>query len=443
MKPSVLTLVLASLRAEEPVSVAASEAATVLATDLPVARRPSDGQPVVPASGVTGSLRAHAERSLGMPEVLDLFGGPDGKGGLIPSLLRVLGTWTSPPEGAQSLEPVVRSQTAVDRLTGAGRTRSLRSREHLPGGTSVHALMLLVDAEPEAVSELRQLLGSWRPRLGGAHGTGHGTCTVQALHALTLDLADPSDLAMWLGLDGPEGADVVRRRGTAWPANQDDGSTLTRRVDIAVSLPGDVRVGTGSSSAAAQGEPEAADLAVDDEDRPVLPASSLRGVLRSRAELIIRSLGHDCCTGFGAPCVPRCLACRIFGHTGQRGTLRTIDAPLESPSVRSVPHVAVDRFTGGAMRGGLFTERVASNTSAVLSVDIEQGPLADVAYALVCQVALDIDDGFVGLGHASRRGLGAASLPEHARAACREGASALAALVDAAAAATRDEETPT
>jgi hypothetical protein len=91
------------------------------------------------------------------------------------------------------------------------------------------------------------------------------------------------------------------------------------------------------------------------------------------------------------------------------------------------------------MRGGLFTERVASHTSAQLTVEIKEGPLYEVIHALVCQAMLDVDDGFVGFGHATRRGLGAASLAEHTRTACRDGTSNLAELVDAAVAAGRDE----
>ena len=116
-----------------------------------------------------------------------------------------------------------------------------------------------------------------------------------------------------------------------------------------------------------------------------------------------------------------------------------LDAPLEAPATRAVPHVAIDRFTGGAMRGGLFTETVASQTSTVLTVEIDEGPLADVAEALVRQAALDLDDGYLGLGHATRRGLGAASLADEARTRCRERTSNLAELVDSAVAATVEE----
>ena len=230
MKPAVLTLVLASLRAEEPVSVAASEAAGLLGTDLPVARRPTDGEPVVPATGVTGSLRAHAAQSMSTAEVTALFGGPD-HDTLAPSLVRVLGTWTKPPPGRDQLAPVLRSQTAVDRTTGAGRTRSLRSREHLPVGTVVTTLIMLVDATHDLVGSLQQLLGTWRPLLGGARGSGHGACSVSALHALTLDLGVTADLATWLELDGPTGADVVRRRGVSWARNQQDPIPSVRRVE--------------------------------------------------------------------------------------------------------------------------------------------------------------------------------------------------------------------
>ncbi len=108
-----------------------------------------------------------------------------------------------------------------------------------------------------------------------------------------------------------------------------------------------------------------------------LPATSLRGALRSGAERILRTIAGPssasiACDPSGSPCrkpgpassagrgEPRaeppieswcCLACQVFGNTDFASRL-LIDVRREAGTSHRVPfdHLAIDRFTGGSAR---------------------------------------------------------------------------------------------
>ena len=133
-----------------------------------------------------------------------------------------------------------------------------------------------------------------------------------------------------------------------------------------------------------------------------IPGSSLRGVLRSHSERILRTVAMqhlgDQTAYFGSPqtivcdpheddtprlrrcdaCVPEtvdrrlarevqaavCPACRLFGSTLMGGKLLVSEAAPLRPeaygeSLKLLQHVAIDRFSGGASAQKLFNERPA------------------------------------------------------------------------------------
>ncbi|WP_027722140.1 RAMP superfamily CRISPR-associated protein [Maridesulfovibrio zosterae] len=116
------------------------------------------------------------------------------------------------------------------------------------------------------------------------------------------------------------------------------------------------------------------------DNKPHLPGTSLRGVFRSRAERILRTLGKDCCdpslTKDNKPdFLPdhmllscsgsknqECAACRVFGKTDWKSRVSFaggIYAGSSSSDERPVhDHVAIDRFHGGALDGAKFREQV-------------------------------------------------------------------------------------
>ncbi|WP_448593203.1 RAMP superfamily CRISPR-associated protein [Thermoflexus hugenholtzii] len=97
---------------------------------------------------------------------------------------------------------------------------------------------------------------------------------------------------------------------------------------------------------------------------PIVPATTVKGVLRHRAEVVLRGWGEPVCA---APdpsgmCLPPalCVVCQVFGNPRHPSPLRFTDArprPEERggaiPHLRS--HVALSRRRRSALEGRLFT----------------------------------------------------------------------------------------
>ena len=157
-------------------------------------------------------------------------------------------------------------------------------------------------------------------------------------------------------------------------------------------------------------------------DPIVLPGSSVRGALRSRASRIARTilaarrgsvddwpnigvhdqLAHD----------PD-LVQRLFGSTERRGALTVLDTLASSNgSTRLITHNAGDRWTGGVAGGTLYGEEVHDATwkNIVLELDLEVLFKDDnrrrAAWCLLGLVLAELAAGALPLGSRGTRGLG-------------------------------------
>jgi len=141
----------------------------------------------------------------------------------------------------------------------------------------------------------------------------------------------------------------------------------------------------------------------------VVPGSSLKGVLRTRAEYICRVLGLAACLD------QRCGDCRpcgLFGFTAVDGRARRARARIAVHAstivgavVRPRQHVALDRFTGDARPSALYTLDVVTDGVLRLRVDALD-VLAPGDVELLHAVLCDLDDGLVGIGARTTSGLG-------------------------------------
>ncbi len=417
-----VTLVDIALTATAGVSVAAPERATVKGkAELPVARDAWE-QPVVPASGLVGSLRA-AAAAHGVGVADRLFGAgigrdedEDGEATGCSSLVRALGTTTRLPTDA----PVQsRMQTAVDRTRGAAADRMLRRREHLPPGTQVHLYLAVENGSPEDVAHLRQLVAGWRPSLGGGRSTGLGRADVTSARMLVLDLDRQEDLTRWLAASGPTSFGA----GPGWQTIKVTALTglspgvLALEVDLVAAS--DLAVGTGEYVEVSPGR-KAAELSRAG-GRPLLPGSSWKGLLRSRCEFVLRSLEVQVCdsTSVAGTC-GTCPTCLLFGWTGRAGDTGAVAARAllvvhdslvqapdgSSPEEQVRDHVAIDRFTGGARSGALYSEQVVlPGAHLTLRVELPE-TVAGWALPLLWAVLADLHEGYLGVGHGTTRGLG-------------------------------------
>ncbi len=408
---------------DSPSAVSAPEARTAgsaLTASLPVAR---DGNnlPYVPAASLAGSLRAHAG-----PQAPLLFGelrqepDPDGRGQTrtvaVASAVRLLGTRTDLPIGTP--EPLVRRRTAIDRHSGAAAAATLHARELLPPGTTVTAWLRL-DGEAENAAALEALLASWQPRIGSGRTTGHGRATIRRITRRVLDLSTPAGRRHWLTQGGPQlfdGGSVILEGAATQPE---------RRVldhDLGFTVADALHVASGTAEHTGHRSTDRARHLRDHADRPLLPGSAWKGLLRSRCEFILRSLDQPACAG--TPGCGSCRVCAAFGHAaakggesaGLRGRLVFLDSPVLGPDGRSAStvhrnHVAIDRFTGGAHAGTLFTQEVVEDGHLVLTIldepaDPDAEPLDPVLRDVLLLALHDVHTGALGVGGGTTRGYG-------------------------------------
>lgn len=86
----------------------------------------------------------------------------------------------------------------------------------------------------------------------------------------------------------------------------------------------------------------------------VIPATTIKGVLRSRLEYLLRGLERKCC--FDQNCGD-CIACDIFGHPRRKSPLIFQDARCNG-TIRIRPGVKIDRKRRVALDRHLFSIEV-------------------------------------------------------------------------------------
>lgn len=218
---------------------------------------------------------------------------------------------------------------------------------------------------------------------------------------------------------------------------------ITARLVAAAAL----RVGAGGEEAA---QPAASDLPVilGADDRPFIPGASLRGVLRSQVERIVRALEDAYGDGLGA-CNPvaekewcitadamkalkgeargedepdrwlaeqvwerSCRVCRVFGSPWLASRVRISDLPLSGGSDGRIERrdgVSIHREKETVQNKYDF-EAVPAGTAFDLRITLEN--LKPAERGLVWLGLRELDDGHILLGGFKARGLGRAELQE-------------------------------
>lgn len=399
--------------------------------------RDGHGCPVLTGRSVKGALRAACQRfreehggAVGPTEreLRQLWGddGTRGAGSAAPLRASAITVHTVelPTEGYEGNEEhkvmlPTRMGNAIDRYWGSAGDTALFEHEYLPRGKEL-ALTITAEAGlpddvevpqgdvappgPEQVEKLFALIigliKDGRVAFGGRQNAGWGRVALSdSKKAWTLTNAEPGSragLEEWLSDAGGRSVDV---------APVDCGGSGRMRIEITWDSPTGILVaepqkdgpGEGADAGAADGAPEGADSEETKPARPlragpeetdpiVLPGSSVRGALRTRATRIARTIllaKKDPSTeadwsGAGVheqlaqdPSLVR----DLFGSTTHRGALTVLDtlAAEDGPN-RKVTHNAGDRWTGGVADGLLYSEEVYDSTwnSIVLELDLDR-----------------------------------------------------------------------
>ena len=310
-----------------------------------------------------------------------------------------------------------RHGVGIDRATGAASDGALYEHESLPRGTRFNIRITAEgrDAEkmeneqsegiPEpassgAVKKLLELivdvLTSDTVSLGGRTGSGQGKIRViePKLRRIsgTTDagtLTAPADILDALIGQDEEGTPIPLELG-GWALEEPARITIHWWSPTGVFIAEDRKLTRErQAKARAEGNPEAPEIteplrdpSVDWEDAQLLiPGTSIRGTLRSRASRIARTVlaargdleplaSHDIHEQIAAE--PN-LVRYMFGCTEYRGAVSVHDCRSVEHGTRvEVTHNAIDRWTGGVVDGGLFTEAVYLGTEwEPITIDID------------------------------------------------------------------------
>ncbi len=143
-----------------------------------------------------------------------------------------------------------------------------------------------------------------------------------------------------------------------------------------------------------------------------LPGSSFRGAVRHRCyEIAEIKYGKEKANN---------LLKSIFGYipdkdsekdsAGAAGKICCSEIYFENVSTKRVQHVAIDRFTGGALDGALFDEAPIWNSNLKFKVNITAAELTPLENELLCHSLLDLLSGRLPIGGGTNRGNGVVAL---------------------------------
>jgi CRISPR/Cas system CSM-associated protein Csm3 (group 7 of RAMP superfamily) len=246
----------------------------------------------------------------------------------------------------------------------------------------------------EAADEIERLVkaGIW---LGGATRSGYGQMACVALGREDLTL--PRDMARWTAI-------VTKDIGTesAIRTRPVEGSKVSSTWTIGGRIEGTLLIGAESGTLEEDRVPWREPRIQWTGDRGsfqrnclVVPGTSIKGPIRHRTLFHLRRLKVAHAEEVNDD---------LFGSVaseagGAAGKLRFHDAPVDDVREIVQTHVGLDRFTGGARRGVLFTDRMLWQPQLAVRIDeITPGSLSlDQRLALAATME-DLRRGLLGIG---------------------------------------------
>lgn len=477
--------IIGTLTCESPIHVGGWD--TSAEADLVIARDGS-GQPFLPGTSIAGAVRAYllGTGRFDETQVRGMFGH------VVPNSREGSPSWIRFDDAAlmtADARPIIRDGVGIDRVTASAAEGFLYTTQVLPAGTKF-ALRIVADTPTaasapasdgwqglirDAVDTIITGLTSGEVPIGAGRGRGFGRVRLSDLQLRGEDLSDPAGLVAWL---------TGAARELSYPLGESDGAAPTGGGRLTISISwrpvSPVLVRDSMDGTVVDALP-LTETAADGSVRLLLPGSSIRGVIRSHAERIIRTLtGEDADPSFdealrrppdGIDLLFGVAPDRQSSEPGRRGVLSFVEcrgvnrlaaddwnAIVAARPAEGTPtgadrsarerrdderdrarralrqrlrrigasvafdlsdHVAIDRWTGGASEGRLFSVLDPSVTvewePIRIVVDVDRlyrlaelpgtSPPA-LALPLLLLVLRDLRDGWISLGYGSTRGRG-------------------------------------
>lgn len=388
--------------------------------DMVILRDERSGRPLLPGTSLAGALRSHLADVLGGyrsqedKQVTALFGGARGDDLGSQSPLIVFDSLGELPEN-EALE--IRDGVQIDPAWGIAEDKKKFDFEVLPAGTTftLRFDLLVPDKEKEGtlisllVTALKGLAYG-EIALGARRSRGLGTMRANRWRAIRYDLSTRDGWLRWLLSDHK--LSFPGNEASSSPAeacrNAYSDINLQRFEDKRKRIVAELELHIDGSLLirSAPGVPDAPDVVhLHSAGRPVLPGTSLAGALRSHALKVARLMRAD----DGEQLVTQLFGPRLEGTASEdfkpaASKIRISESFIENSDKRRQTRIAVDRFTGGVIKGALFDEQV--QRGGILKICIEVRNPTEEETGLLILLIRDFLSGEISVGGGSSVGRG-------------------------------------
>ncbi len=367
--------------------------------DMTVLKDETDGMPFIPGTSIAGAIRSYLrelekgyessflkEKERELNATL-LFGGHrgDDKGEQSPLI-----TFDAPgtPSGFE-----LRDGVKIDSKTRTAAEKHKFDIELLCAGTTFELQFELIVSD-KAWDDRQKLLNALATALDGlAKGEiflgarktrGYGKCAVSEWTARRYNMADPSGLLAWLaserkgddwvpGVSAVTKSDISEALGETITLLKDNRQFAKLHAEFSINGSVMIRSGFSESDKGPDMVHSHSSGANQSDPVPIIPGTSWAGILRHRAERIVRTLTEndsDRTTEF---------IDSIFGPSkieegdkkAYASRLSVSESHIEQGHPMIQSRIRIDRFTGGVCEGALFEEQpVFGNQDSRVAVDI-------------------------------------------------------------------------
>lgn len=404
--------------------------------DQPVTRD-SAGFYMIPGTSISGALRAEAlklDESEGKKHTDMLFGTSRKDGFSGASLLWCSDAHLLDFDGECALSkfingkhvdiadfqgPYIRDHVRIDDLTLTASKSGKYDEEIVPVGAKFAVEIKLDGWNTNVPLEAKELFDKVMAKLmsdsialGGKQTNGYGKIKFESNSQVReFDLCDIDDMKAFINLSsGPRFTDSDkghRIEHTKYNFSAQHLQGVSGSISIKLSCLGPVMVsGHGDISAIADMTTMTVPKYIYGESsskvqyEPVIPGSSIKGVLHHRVQSIARL------KGMSEDSVERIFGAIKGNHAGV-GHVSVSDMLYEnSHKEQLVQHVAIDRFTGGALESALFDEAPIWDSNSIFTLRLSVDNLLFKDFGLLAFALLDLAQGELAIGNGTNRGNG-------------------------------------
>ena len=265
----------------------------------------------------------------------------------------------------------------------------------------------------DVISEIIDLWIDNKLFFGAKTMRGFGEVNLESIGTKEFCLNSADDVCRWLGFD-------------MLTSEYDDcefevqGKTNPLELNLLISPVGGLSIRQYTTEVSTEEEtvPDYKQLSVKKGDAqiPIVPGTSWAGALKARLEQLAPelccSLGPDDCQYKDKcrnDCFPKSEWDWLFGFVhngkGRKSSVRTNETQIEKAKDKVLTRNAIDRFTGGTVKGALFTERASYGGTTNLCITFREKPDATLIPAIAAAIA-DLHYGFLAVGGQTAVGRG-------------------------------------